>query len=288
MWRPAQQRLRKSPRNRAGRHITDCATEGRICEPSTAALGVEQWIASLRAIRANRSASPANVVEKAILGICGLTSIESLAKLNRHSYFSKTCPATSALDSTRLPQTLKAWATKLRRGSLLREEIGASHKRERLFILAVGDARGHVQRREHIKGRGAEERVASGGASAPVDRPAHDDSHMLAVAHGGGSWPAIGDASGQGWRPAANRQASVPQDARPRTGQSDGDFGAASSTLANDQSERRGEGRPESEGREGESVLADAGGCDVGGTFGRRRMCRTEDGRCPRNKWRPE
>ena len=27
MWRPAQHRPQKSPRNRAGRHITDCATE---------------------------------------------------------------------------------------------------------------------------------------------------------------------------------------------------------------------------------------------------------------------
>ena len=27
MWRPAERRIRKSPRNRAGRHITGCATE---------------------------------------------------------------------------------------------------------------------------------------------------------------------------------------------------------------------------------------------------------------------
>ena len=95
---------------------------GRICEPSMAVLGVESWIASLRATRASRSVSPASVVDQTILGTCGLMSIESLARLNRHSYFSKTCPATSASDSTRLPQTLKAWATKLRQGSLLRRK----------------------------------------------------------------------------------------------------------------------------------------------------------------------
>ena len=31
MWRPAQQRPQKSRKNRAGRHITDCATEEPLC-----------------------------------------------------------------------------------------------------------------------------------------------------------------------------------------------------------------------------------------------------------------
>ena len=88
---------------------------GRICEPSMAVLGVESWIASLRATRASRSVSPANVVDKTIRDTFGPTSIESLAKLNHQSYFSKTCPATSASDLQRSPQTLKAWVTRLRR-----------------------------------------------------------------------------------------------------------------------------------------------------------------------------
>ena len=88
---------------------------GRICEPSMAVLGVESWIASLRATRASRSASPANVVDKTIRDTFGPRSIESLAKLNHQSYFSKTCPATSASDLQRSPQTLKAWVTRLRR-----------------------------------------------------------------------------------------------------------------------------------------------------------------------------
>jgi len=87
---------------------------GRICEPSTAALGVESWIASLRATRASRSASPASVVDRTILDTYGPTCVESLAKWNRQSCFSKTCPATSAPDSPRSPRTLKAWATRLR------------------------------------------------------------------------------------------------------------------------------------------------------------------------------
>jgi hypothetical protein len=88
-----------------------------------AALGVEQWIASLRAIRANPSVSPADVVDKTILDTFGRTCIESLAKLNQHLYFSKTCPATSALGSTRLYATLKPWITKLRRVCLARKKL---------------------------------------------------------------------------------------------------------------------------------------------------------------------
>lgn len=96
---------------------------GRICEPSTAALGVESWIASLLATRANRSASPANAVDQTILDICGPMSVASLARLNRQSCFSKTCPATSASDSRRSPQTLKAWVTRLRQGSSQRRKL---------------------------------------------------------------------------------------------------------------------------------------------------------------------
>ena len=100
----------------------DQALCGRTCEPSTAGRGVESWIPSLLATRASHSATPAGAVDQMILAIFGPTSIESLAKWNRHSYFSKTCPATSASDLTRLPPTLKAWATKLRRDSLLRRK----------------------------------------------------------------------------------------------------------------------------------------------------------------------
>jgi len=83
---------------------------------------MELWIASLQVTHANPSASPASVVDKTILGTFGHTSIELLAKWNRQSYFSKTCPAISALDSRRSPETLKAWATKLRRDCLRRRK----------------------------------------------------------------------------------------------------------------------------------------------------------------------
>ena len=107
---------------------------GRIYRPLMAARGAEQWIASLRATRANPSASPASVVDKMILDTFGRTSVELLARWNRQSCFSKTCPATSASDLTRSPQILKAWVTTLRAGLFTAAEVGASHKRERCSL----------------------------------------------------------------------------------------------------------------------------------------------------------
>jgi hypothetical protein len=96
---------------------------GRTSKPSTAALGVESWITSLRATRASRSLSPGSVLEKTILDTFGLTLLASLARLNRHSYFSKTCLPTSASASTRSSATLKDWASKLRQDSSLRVRL---------------------------------------------------------------------------------------------------------------------------------------------------------------------
>ena len=95
---------------------------GRICEPSMAERGVKSWIASLRATHASLSASPASVVEKTILGTFGRTSVESLAKWNRQSCFSKTCPAILASASRKSPAIFKQWVTQLRRASLLRRK----------------------------------------------------------------------------------------------------------------------------------------------------------------------
>jgi hypothetical protein len=109
---------------------------GQICEPSTAALGAESWIASLRATRANPLVSPASVVDKTILDTFGHTSVESLRKLNQHSYFSKTYRDTSPSGSTPLYPTLKHWIIKLRRVCLQRRksvqatnESGCSYSR---------------------------------------------------------------------------------------------------------------------------------------------------------------
>ena len=87
---------------------------GRVCNPSTADRGVESWIRSLRDTRASRSAKLADAVDVMILGTFGRTSVESLAKLNPASCFSKTCPTTSASDSEKSSKPFKEWITGLR------------------------------------------------------------------------------------------------------------------------------------------------------------------------------
>lgn len=96
---------------------------GRMCEPSMAARGVESWIQSLRATRANRSAEPASVVDAAILGTYGPTSVASLAKWNPQSSFSKTCPTISVSDLDRSCKIWRDWVTGLRQDCLRRQKL---------------------------------------------------------------------------------------------------------------------------------------------------------------------
>ena len=126
---------------------------GRICEPSMADRGVESWIASLRATRASRSVSPASVVDRTILDTFGRTSLESLAKWNRQSCFSKTCPAILASASSKSPAIFKQWVTALRRASLARRksaqatgENGSSSSRWQTIKASDGEKGGPNQR----------------------------------------------------------------------------------------------------------------------------------------------
>ncbi len=95
---------------------------GATCEPSTAARGVELWIASLADTRANRSASPASVVERTILATFGRKSLESLRRSNPASCSSRTSEDTYRSGSTMFPVTFTDWATALRRDCLQRRK----------------------------------------------------------------------------------------------------------------------------------------------------------------------
>jgi hypothetical protein len=119
---------------------------GRIYEPSTAARGVESWMASLRAIRASRSAKPAAFVDHVILGTYGRTSAESLARWNRPSCFSKTSPITCDRGSPTFSRTFGDWATTLRRACSAREKwvlatSGSGYSRSLWPTLAARDYR---------------------------------------------------------------------------------------------------------------------------------------------------
>lgn len=87
--------------------------------------GVDVWTSSLLATRnrASPSHSQASDLAKTMNDTYGPTLLASLAKSNRHMYFSKTCQATSLWDSSRSQQDLSEWATTLRRVCLRRRKL---------------------------------------------------------------------------------------------------------------------------------------------------------------------
>lgn len=95
---------------------------GRILKPSTATLGVESWIASLVATRANPSAWPANDLERTIQDTFGPTWRESLRKRNPLLCSLKTSQDTSLLGGMWSEATSEEWATALRQDSLRRRK----------------------------------------------------------------------------------------------------------------------------------------------------------------------
>jgi hypothetical protein len=95
---------------------------GRISEPSVAASGVDSWIASLAATRANRSALPVSSSALPIRDISGLLFGATSESSARSSASLKTSPTICSSDSTKSPESYKRWATALRQACLLRRK----------------------------------------------------------------------------------------------------------------------------------------------------------------------
>jgi hypothetical protein len=87
----------------------------RMCEPSTANLGAESWIASLRATRASPSQSPASVLGPPIHATYGLLLPESLMRHSPPTASLKMLTTICASDSMRFRQTWTDWVTSVRR-----------------------------------------------------------------------------------------------------------------------------------------------------------------------------
>ncbi len=95
---------------------------GLTCEPSTAQVGVEQWIASRLAIPASRSASlDASGLSK-IPATCGHTLPALLVKSNPSGAFSRTSPTIYRWDLNRSAMTWATWVTRLRQACLARKK----------------------------------------------------------------------------------------------------------------------------------------------------------------------
>lgn len=95
---------------------------GRIYEPSTAARGVESWIASLAGTLANRSVVPEGKGGRMILDTCGHTSPRSSGSAGRASSSSRTSRTTSGSASSPSGMNYARWVTLLKRESLARRK----------------------------------------------------------------------------------------------------------------------------------------------------------------------
>lgn len=84
---------------------------------STQNRGVDSWIASLQATRANPSLSQESERARTTPGTCGPTSATSSTHSNQNSSSSKTSPDTCPRDSKPSTMTFKQWVSQLRRPS---------------------------------------------------------------------------------------------------------------------------------------------------------------------------
>lgn len=95
---------------------------GTTLEPSTAARGVDSWIASVAATLANRFPWRVSDLARKIPDIFGPASVKSLRESSRHSVFSKTCQATLFPDLIESSTIWKDWITGLRQDCLHRRK----------------------------------------------------------------------------------------------------------------------------------------------------------------------
>lgn len=96
---------------------------GMMLPPSTLSRGVDSWISSLRASRANHTAEPGKVFEKVTRATDGLTSSGLCAHLCRRSFGEKTSQLSLPWVDTPSSLTWKAWVTELRRESTARQKL---------------------------------------------------------------------------------------------------------------------------------------------------------------------
>ena len=95
---------------------------GLMLEPLTAQAGVEQWIASQRAIPASRSASQGKNALPMTPATSGHTLPASPASASQHGVFLRTSPTIYRWDLNRSAMTWATWVTRLRQACLARKK----------------------------------------------------------------------------------------------------------------------------------------------------------------------
>lgn len=128
----------------------------RISEPSTAARGVESWIASLAATRASLSAPPGSAAVNPILATSGPSSPGSSAKLSPDGASLRTSQVTFPWDFGESSPSWKQWVTELR----------LDFSRRQKSARAIGGSASSswpTARASEVDGRGAANRTPGTG-----------------------------------------------------------------------------------------------------------------------------
>lgn len=118
---------------------------GAMSEPSTAAHGVAAWMASLAESRVRLIPSQERSAAASTSATSGLPLDASSFKRAHGLSSSRMSPACSRRGMTKslapkgYGETFKSWVLRLRGGLFTASEVGASHERERIFILGVAD-----------------------------------------------------------------------------------------------------------------------------------------------------
>lgn len=96
---------------------------GQISRPSTATAFLDVWTASLAAIRASRSPSPAVAPAPLTTDTSGPSSRCTSSGWSHRGASSRMSPTICDSDSTRLPETYNGWVTALRRACIARQKL---------------------------------------------------------------------------------------------------------------------------------------------------------------------
>ena len=180
---------------------------GVTCEPSTLERGVVAFRDSLVATRASRSRTQASASAPTIPATSGPSSLPGFESSNQTGASSRTSALICDSDSTKSPETFKAWTTELRRSCL---------QRKKSVLRMAGNASSSWPTARATDGtKGGQPREKTFGGLAPAaamwptarasynenrttqDAPSHGVTHGRTLAGAAGSWPTP-DAAGGG------------------------------------------------------------------------------------------
>lgn len=159
---------------------------GIASKPSTVALGVAEWIASLPDSPANPSAPPDVAPELTTPAGSGRRSLASFATWDRDLCCWRTSPGLFDSGSPTSSPTLPRSGSMRNGGLLSAADVGATHKRQRLWLVAVANT-------DHADGRPRVPTTTRRDLSTQPERPSEAVVNPESVGGTRGSDPPHGD-----------------------------------------------------------------------------------------------